>query len=279
MAAPQDAKKLDFLINNCLTDTFTDAKIEQQCHQLKMPKGPILAIVIDDVGDGNPSRTDVAINLPGPLTMAFLPASENSRLQEQVRTAYDNGHEVIMHTPMETGDAKYNNGHSRLMTGQSVEEIQSNLWWNKQQFGDAAKLFSGFNNHQGSVGTQDMDLVKPAIEYLDQTTEMSYVLDSKTHHKSVMCDAAGDVNMACVSRDVFLDHNDNIGDIRAKLYEAVDHALETGSAIAIGHHYTDTTLKVLAQELPHIEGKFGVTLVPVSDVVERRLGVDLGITH
>ena len=59
---------------------------------------PLVAIVIDDVGLDRP-RSKRAWELPGPLTMSFLPYAKD--LREQARAARARGHELMLHLPME----------------------------------------------------------------------------------------------------------------------------------------------------------------------------------
>src|SRR5215469_10854555 len=59
---------------------------------------PLVAIVIDDVGIDRP-RSRRAWELPGPLTMSFLPYAKD--LREQAKAARSKGHELMLHLPME----------------------------------------------------------------------------------------------------------------------------------------------------------------------------------
>ncbi|TAJ29237.1 MAG: hypothetical protein EPO67_15525, partial [Reyranella sp.] len=59
---------------------------------------PLVAIVIDDVGLDR-LRSKRAWELPGPMTMAFLPYAKD--LGEQARAARARGHELMLHLPMQ----------------------------------------------------------------------------------------------------------------------------------------------------------------------------------
>ena len=64
---------------------------------------PLIAIVIDDVGIDRP-HSKRAWELPGPLTLSFLPYAKD--LREQARAARRTGQELMLHLPMEpTGRA------------------------------------------------------------------------------------------------------------------------------------------------------------------------------
>ena len=58
---------------------------------------PLVAVAIDDVGIDRP-RSKRAWELPGPLTLSFLPYAKD--LREQARTARARGHELMLHLPM-----------------------------------------------------------------------------------------------------------------------------------------------------------------------------------
>ena len=103
---------------------------------------PLVAIVIDDVGIDRP-RSKRAWELPGPLTMSFLPYAKD--LREQARAARARGHELMLHLPMEpTGRA--DPGPNALLVSLSDAEL-------KQRTLAALDSFDGYvgvNNHMGS---------------------------------------------------------------------------------------------------------------------------------
>lgn len=59
---------------------------------------PKLVIIIDDMGLAR-GHTQAIIDLPAPLTLAFLPYAE--RLKDFTIPAKEKGHELIIHVPME----------------------------------------------------------------------------------------------------------------------------------------------------------------------------------
>src|SRR5471032_2715881 len=59
---------------------------------------PLVAIVIDDVGIDRP-HSKRAWELPGPLTMSFLPYAKD--LRDQAKAAHARGQELMLHLPME----------------------------------------------------------------------------------------------------------------------------------------------------------------------------------
>jgi polysaccharide deacetylase 2 family uncharacterized protein YibQ len=95
-------------------------------------------------------------------------------------------------------------------------------------------------------------------------------LDSRTAPDSVGLEAARRAGVPAAARDVFLDFEQATDKVRAELDRAEGLAHSRGMAIAIGHPH-DGTLAVLAERLPGIAQR-GVTLVPLSAVVARKLG-------
>src|SRR5260370_36422095 len=81
---------------------------------------PLVAIIIDDVGIDRP-RSKRAWELPGPLTMSFLPYAKD--LRDQARAARARGHELLLHLPMEpTGRA--DPGPNALLVSLSDAELK-----------------------------------------------------------------------------------------------------------------------------------------------------------
>ncbi len=74
---------------------------------------PLIAIIVDDLGL-NQVRARMAIGLPGPLTLAFLPYA--SKLPEQAASARKAGHELLVHVPMEPEGKLGDPGPQALMT-------------------------------------------------------------------------------------------------------------------------------------------------------------------
>ena len=65
---------------------------------------PMVAIIFDDLAVDQ-ARSRRAIDLPGPLTMSFLPYGRN--LDDLTDAARDRGHEIMVHLPMEPKDPAY----------------------------------------------------------------------------------------------------------------------------------------------------------------------------
>ena len=223
---------------------------------------PLVAVVIDDVGLDRP-HSRRAWELPGPLTMSFLPYAKD--LREQARAARAKGHELMLHLPMEpTGRA--DPGPNALLVSLSDAEI-------RQRTNAALDSFDGFvgmNNHMGSRFTA----FKPGMEtVLRQLKARGLMyLDSRTTAQSVGDQAAQEMGVPSVVRHVFLDDDESLESVKKKLAEAEAVARRQGFVLAIGHPH-EATLQALAEWLPTLQGK-GMALAPATAVLRKRNGWD-----
>jgi polysaccharide deacetylase 2 family uncharacterized protein YibQ len=223
---------------------------------------PLVAIVIDDVGIDRP-RSKRAWELPGPLTMSFLPYAKD--LRDQARAARARGHELFLHLPMEpTGRA--DPGPNALLVSLSDAEI-------KQRTAAALDSFDGYvgvNNHMGSRFTT----FRPGMEtVLRQFKGRGLMfLDSRTTAQSVGDQLAQEMGVPSIVRHVFLDDDESLESVRRKLAEAEAVARRQGFVVAIGHPH-EATLQALSEWLPGLQAK-GMTLAPATAVLRKRNGWD-----
>ena len=123
---------------------------------------PLVAIVIDDVGLDRP-RSKRAWELPGPLTMSFLPYAKD--LRDQARAARGRGHELMLHLPMEpTG--RNDPGPGALLVSMTDTEI-------RQRTTAALDSFEGF---AGIIDDMGVDRKRSAaISALPGPLTLSYL--------------------------------------------------------------------------------------------------------
>ena len=122
----------------------------------------------------------------------------------------------------------------------------------------------GVNNHKGSKFTSDSEKMRLFLELVK--LENLFFIDSYTISTSVGYQLAKEAAIPTGRRDVFLDYVDEKEEIKNRLYEAADLALENGSAIVIGHH-KENTLQVLKNELPKLK-ELKVKPVKVSELLK-----------
>ena len=221
---------------------------------------PMIAIVIDDVGIDQ-RRSRAALELPAPLTLSFIPYGYN--LQDLVNQTRHNGHEVMLHLPMEPLNSSVDPGPNALLASLDEAVLLQRIEWGFSQFGD----YVGINNHMGSrfsAWEPGMRLVMGELKKRDLL-----FMDSVTSKDTVGFKLADEMNVPYAIRDVFLDHV--IDEIKiAKQLDLVEQtARKKGYAVAIGHPH-DETIKVLSDWLLGIQSR-GFTLVPVSAIIKHRL--------
>lgn len=223
---------------------------------------PLVAIVIDDVGLDRP-RSKRAWELPGPLTMSFLPYAKD--LREQARAARGRGHELMLHLPMEP-NGRNDPGPGALLVSMSDAEIRQRTVAALDSF----EGFAGVNNHMGSRFTAFRPGMETALRQMKPRGLM--FLDSRTTAQSVGDQTAQELGVPGIVRHVFLDDEESVEAVRRKLAEAEAVARRQGFVVAIGHPH-EATLQALQEWLPTVQGK-GLALAPATAVLRKRNGWD-----
>jgi len=216
-----------------------------------------IAIVIDDMGM-NLKQSRAALDLPSEITLAFLPYAEQVRnLSER---ANQEGHETIIHAPMEAMSSTVPLGPIALKSDMNYTQFQSEF----EKLIDSFEGYVGLNNHMGSKLTQEKEHMAYLMENLKSRN--LYFLDSRTIHTSVAADMAVAYGVPSIQRDVFLDHEET-SEYTANALKNVERiARETGSAVAIGHP-KEITMQALRDWIPTLEKK-GFQLVKLSELIE-----------
>ncbi len=218
---------------------------------------PKVVIIIDDMGVT--LRSKLVEVMDGPLTLSYLPYAKD--LPERTTRARANGHELMVHMPMEPMNGSLDGGPRVLSSNLTRAEFESTLLWGLSQF----QGYVGVNNHMGSRLTQDAEALGRMMKILRKKDV--YFVDSKTISTSVAAEVARDNGIAYAKRDVFLDHEISKEFVRNALNKLETIAREKGFAIAIGHPHQET-IEVLKEWIPTLDEK-GIELVPASEVVMR----------
>jgi len=216
---------------------------------------PMVAIVLDDMGN-DLQRGISALDLPGPVTYAFLPFTPHA--QRLARSAASRGREVMLHLPMQPLD-----GAAAGPGGLSAEMDRAALQEQVRRDLEAVPGVVGVNNHMGSAMTGDGDRMGWLMEVLAERG--LFFLDSRTHTDTVAETVAREQGLPSGRRHVFLDNERDEAAIRASFERLLRQASRTGRAVAIAHPYPET-LAVLQSELSLREQR-GWQLVPVSQIL------------
>ncbi len=217
---------------------------------------PAVAIVIDDLG--NSHDLDVrAVDLPGPVTCAFLPHTPYAA--RLARRAHRAGKEVMLHLPMQAVD-----GQRLGPGGLTLHMTQTEFLHSLRDSLAAIPYVSGVNNHMGSLLTRHPGHMDWLMQALHQTGSL-YFVDSRTTRATVAQMVAHEDGVPNTRRDVFLDNVAEDAAVAAQLRALIAKARHRGAALAIGHPHP-ATLRVLARVLPTLR-QAGVRLVPVSELI------------
>jgi polysaccharide deacetylase 2 family uncharacterized protein YibQ len=219
---------------------------------------PMIAIVLDDVGldRANAAR---AIRLPGPITLSFMTYAED--LARQSAEARRQGHELMLHVPMQPIDHRVNAGPHALRTEMTPDQVRAQIDWGL----DRLSGYVGINNHMGSAFTRSAPGMAVVMEELRKRGLL--FLDSLTISDSVGIRLAAQYGVPHVARDVFLDDEVSEPAVDTMLRQLERVARERGYAVGIGHPHP-VTLDALARWLPHLRER-GFELVPISAIVRR----------
>ena len=227
-----------------------------------VPQGkPLIAVVLDDVGVAR-NHAELAIDLPGVITLSFMTYADG--VADMAARARAKGHELMLHVPMEPLGHQIDAGPHALTVGASETELLKRLAWGLDRFPG----YIGINNHMGSRFTQDERGMGVVLAELKRRNLL--FLDSRTIGNTVGDKLATRMGVAHVMRDVFLDNEMDEGAVIKQLMQAERIAASKGQAIAIGHPHPATIAAIRAW-MPKAQAR-GFVIVPLSAVAKLRLG-------
>ncbi|KIF65477.1 polysaccharide deacetylase [Pseudomonas fluorescens] len=218
------------------------------------PHKAYLTLIIDDLGQNLP-RDRRVLALPGPVTAAIMPDTPHA--SEFAREAHRAGKIVILHMPMDPATGPYA-WHPEL----PIEELQKRL---NAAF-EKVPFTAGINNHMGSRMTAQPAAMSWLMGELQRRHK--FFVDSRTSAQTVAAQQAQKIDLASVSRDVFLDDERTEAAIANQLQTAITLAHKQGSAVMIGHPYPQT-LAVLERELPRLKAQ-GIDWIDIRQMISVR---------
>jgi polysaccharide deacetylase 2 family uncharacterized protein YibQ len=146
-----------------------------------------------------------------------------------------------------------------LLSDVPVNETISALNWGLDQFSG----FVGINNHMGSLFTSNLEGMRTVMKELKKRKLI--FLDSVTTGSTKGRIAANQIGVPFIARNIFLDHIDDVNEIKMRLDAVKRLAKKQGYAVAIGHP-RDATIKVLKSWLSEVENE-NFQLVPISALI------------
>ena len=219
----------------------------------------LASIIIDDLGY-NLEYGNMAIALPGPITLAFLPHTVFAA--ELADRAHNSGKEIMLHLPLQSvrhhshtpGTLKLHMTHNEF-----IRQLESDI--------ESIPHIKGINNHMGSLLTQHpghMDWLMSALAGEGGL----YFVDSRTTTKSVASLFAKKRRVPHLDRDIFLDPDFRPETIRREFSRFINKANQTGYAIAIAHPHPGT-IQFIKEHIHELEEQ-GIKLVPVSEMIANK---------
>jgi polysaccharide deacetylase 2 family uncharacterized protein YibQ len=223
-------------------------RVQPEERQKVLPK---IAIIIDDLGSSKNAAISV-FNINVSLTLSILP--------HEIYTVWiaDEGHrrgyDVIGHIPMEAKEP-HALGKGGLYTWMTDSEIRETLE------GDLASIpyIKGISNHMGSAFTEDERVMHILLSVLKERG--LFFLDSLTTPNSVGIKFARKQGIKALTRDIFLDNEDNPEYIEKQWERATKIAKKKGYAIILAHPRKNT-VEFLKKAL----SKGEITAVPLSEL-------------
>jgi uncharacterized protein len=239
--------------------TINLSKIKPSRTERLISDKPKISIVVDDLGD-NSVIAGKMIDLPAPLTLAILPHTPFA--SQIARKAIAVEHEVIMHLPMEALSRPDLLGPGALLANMLHTDFS-------KTFLTSAKTIPhmvGFNNHMGSLLTQDIEKMQWLMTIAQQNNW--YFLDSKTSGASIAQTTASSRGVPTIGRDIFLDHHTNKAELPKMLSQQFERlkliAKKRGHVVVICHPYPET-VDFLNRKLPELQQEF--ELVRLSELI------------
>jgi polysaccharide deacetylase 2 family uncharacterized protein YibQ len=123
---------------------------------------------------------------------------------------------------------------------EAADIVQQNL--------TAVGSVSGINNHEGSLITENAEIMKAVLEVCAE--KGIYFLDSRTTSQSAVKNAAQGLSVKIWERSVFLDNSQDKNDIEQSVRYGMELAERSGIAIMIGHVWSDELAQTLLDLYP-----------------------------
>lgn len=216
------------------------------------------AILLDDGGNSAELAKEYA-DIKYPVAVAVLPHLEHSRYTAEV--AKKAGKTVFLHFPMAPKSYPNTDPGRGAVLPNMPELLISGVV--KENFESLGVKVDGFNNHMGSAITEDAHKMSQILSASKKYTNR--FVDSRTTAQTKAYEECKKAGYKCGENRLFLDNDNSVEAILAKIYEAAEKSRDDGSIIAIGH-VRPNTLAALKIALPQLE-KLNYHLVDIKKLI------------
>jgi polysaccharide deacetylase 2 family uncharacterized protein YibQ len=215
---------------------------------------PRVAVLLVGLGLPDSPPASVIKGLPGPVSIAY--GAYGRSLQDAVKYARADGHEVLLQIPLEPADyPKVDPGPHTLLTTLPPEENMKRLQWIMSRYTG----YVGVTNLMGAKFEESQDALTPVLEEIKRRG-LLYVDDGSVQ-TSTTSQIGNTIGLDYVIASVQSDG----ADVAKQLAKLEATAKEKGAAIAVVKVKLGTA-KQLADWAAKLQSK-GIVLVPVSAVV------------
>ena len=220
---------------------------------------PRVAIIITGLGLSRAATLAAISQMAGGITLAFDPHTRN--LEEWVGLGRSNGHEALLHLPMEPNDFPVSDpGPMALLTDfdatQNIDRMHQVL--------ASAIGYVGVVQVMGSKFTASDAALRPALEELKKRGLLFVNVPASTEDRSFA--VAQEIGLPVTRVDLKLDSDLSAAAIDSQINELEKIAREKGRAVAIAEAYP-ITLARLSMWMQSLSLK-EITLAPVSAMVQ-----------
>jgi len=199
------------------------------------------------------------LSLPGHLTAAILPHTPHAKLISEIAT--EQGHDIIMHLPMEAFTRPDLLGPGALMADMDQTALVDQF---ERSIASIPNVI-GFNNHMGSLLTEDTERMRWLMD--EAKNKSFFFLDSKTSQASIAENIASQMGVPSIGRDIFLDHKGLHSSIADQFVRLKNIARKNGQVVVICHPYPET-LAFLSDNIDQLAEEF--ELVGLSALLETK---------
>jgi polysaccharide deacetylase 2 family uncharacterized protein YibQ len=216
---------------------------------------PRIALLVGGLGISETTTTSAITKLPGAVTLAFAPYG--AELPGMAAKARQDGHEVMLQSPMEPFDYPDNDpGPQTLLADSTPEQNLDRLRWQMSRF----PAYTGVINYMGARFTANEAALSPVIK--EVAARGLLFVDDGSSPRSLAASLA-DVSKAPFAKaDSIIDADPMPKSIDGALAALEKKALENGTAFGVA-----TALPISIDRIAEWSEKLaerGILLVPVS---------------